>query len=86
MVYNIHVAESIRVLCRIRPFHGNEKRAHPGPIVAPQSDQVVVKARGKMKAYHFDKVYLPKDSQGTNAFSDCHLNIYVGKFKIVFKL
>lgn len=54
---------SIRVFCRLRPFHGNEKRARPGPIVAPQSDQVVVKAGGKLKAYHFDKVFLPEDSQ-----------------------
>lgn len=54
---------SIRVFCRLRPFHGNEKKACPGPIVAPQSDKVVVKAGGKLKAYHFDKVFLPEDSQ-----------------------
>lgn len=54
---------SIRVFCRLRPFHGNEKRACPGLIVAPHSDKVVVKAGGKLKAYHFDKVFLPEDSQ-----------------------
>ena len=62
MVYNIHVVGSIHVFCRLRPFHGNEKRARLGPIVAPQSDQVVVKAGGKLKAYHFDAMFLLENS------------------------
>ena len=65
MVYNIHIAGSIHAFCHLRPFHGNEKRACPEPIVATYLEQVLVKDGERLKAYHFDKVFLPEDSQGT---------------------
>ncbi|GLJ45626.1 hypothetical protein SUGI_0960390 [Cryptomeria japonica] len=54
---------SIRVFCRMRPFLSNEKRTHPGPSIAPHLEKVMIKAGGKSKEFHFDKVFLPEASQ-----------------------
>ncbi|KAH9329330.1 hypothetical protein KI387_001438, partial [Taxus chinensis] len=54
---------SIRVFCRTRPFLVNETRARPGPTVAPQWEKVMIKALGRNKEFHFDKVFLPEATQ-----------------------
>ncbi|XP_043693815.1 kinesin-like protein KIN-14B isoform X2 [Telopea speciosissima] len=55
---------NIRVFCRIRPILDEEKFSHLAPVVASDSNNVVLKlAKNKSKHYTFDKVFHQGSSQ-----------------------
>ncbi|KAJ6427888.1 hypothetical protein OIU84_023316 [Salix udensis] len=55
---------NIRVFCRIRPITGGENFGHLRPVVASNSNEVVLKLMdNKTKSYNFDQVFHPGSSQ-----------------------
>uniref|UniRef100_A0A6N2K919 Kinesin motor domain-containing protein n=1 Tax=Salix viminalis TaxID=40686 RepID=A0A6N2K919_SALVM len=55
---------NIRVFCRIRPITSGENSGHLRPVVASDSNKVVLKLMdSKSKSYTFDKVLHPDSSQ-----------------------
>lgn len=59
------IAGNIRVFCRIRPIAFGENLGHLRPVVASNSNEVVLKLmENKSKSYNFDKVFHPGSSQG----------------------
>ncbi|KAG5227492.1 kinesin protein [Salix suchowensis] len=55
---------NIRVFCRIRPITGGENVGHLRPVVASNSNEVVLKLMdNKTKSYNFDQVFHPGSSQ-----------------------
>eukprot|EP00258_Populus_trichocarpa_P000733 XP_002299089.2 kinesin-like protein KIN-14T isoform X1 [Populus trichocarpa] len=55
---------NIRVFCRIRPIAFGENLGHLRPVVASNSNEVVLKLmENKSKSYNFDKVFHPGSSQ-----------------------
>ncbi|XP_024459351.2 kinesin-like protein KIN-14T isoform X2 [Populus trichocarpa] len=58
---------NIRVFCRIRPIAFGENLGHLRPVVASNSNEVVLKLmENKSKSYNFDKVFHPGSSQVGN--------------------
>ncbi|KAJ6346539.1 hypothetical protein OIU76_003256 [Salix suchowensis] len=62
---------NIRVFCRIRPITFGENSGHLRPVVASDSNKVVLKLMdSKSKSYTFDKVLHPDSSQGVSEEGD----------------
>ena len=65
MLIVLVITGNIRVFCRIRPITGGENFGHLRPVVASNSNEVVLKLMdNKTKSYNFDQVFHPGSSQG----------------------
>jgi kinesin family member C2/C3 len=67
----------IRVYCRLRPLSSTEKQASGGqPSVADVVDPytlVIRNGRCGDREFHFDRIFLPEDSQHA-VFEDTHVS------------